>query len=80
MHTVWYMKSLSNRIVFMVSLSLCPLAGLGHGAGVDWDVYLGDKASTQFSSLDQINRENVKDLQVVADLVPSKALAARQNR
>ena len=43
-------------------LSLCPLAGLGHGAGVDWDVYLGDKASTQFSSLDQINRENVHRL------------------
>ena len=30
-----------------------------------WEVYLGDKASTQYSSLDQINRRNVDQLQVV---------------
>ena len=58
------MKSLRNRIARVLALTLCPLAGIGHGAGVDWDVYLGDKASTQFSSLDQINRKNVMGLQV----------------
>ncbi|HUF10285.1 MAG TPA: PQQ-binding-like beta-propeller repeat protein, partial [Rhodothermales bacterium] len=29
-----------------------------------WEVYLGDKASTQFSSLDLINRRNVDQLQI----------------
>src|SRR6266404_9409940 len=30
----------------------------------DWPVYLGDKASTHFSALNQINRKNVHRLQV----------------
>jgi len=30
----------------------------------DWSVYLGDQWSTQYSSLDQINRDNVGELQV----------------
>ncbi len=30
---------------------------------VNWPVYLGDSASSQFSSLDQINRENVSQLE-----------------
>ncbi len=33
-------------------------------ADVDWPVYLGDKASSQYSELDQINTENVKQLKV----------------
>ena len=61
-------KPLECRLILLgalsVTLCLCPLVGLGQGAGVDWDVYLGDKASTQFSSLDQINRNNVRGLQV----------------
>ena len=34
------------------------------GAGRDWRVYLGDKGSTHYSTLDQINRGNVTRLQV----------------
>lgn len=34
------------------------------GADRDWRVYLGDKASTQYSTLDQITRDNVAQLQV----------------
>ena len=33
-------------------------------ADVDWQVYLGDKASSQYSELDQITTENVKNLKV----------------
>lgn len=32
--------------------------------GIDWPVYQGGKHSNQYSPLDQINKENVKDLQV----------------
>ena len=34
-------------------------------AGSEWRTYGGDKAFTRYSPLDQINRENVKNLQVV---------------
>ncbi|HTG42892.1 MAG TPA: pyrroloquinoline quinone-dependent dehydrogenase, partial [Verrucomicrobiae bacterium] len=33
------------------------------GANVDWPVYLGDKSSSHFSELKQINRENVARLE-----------------
>ena len=33
-------------------------------AGRDWPIYLGDKASTHYSTLDQIHRNNVRRLQV----------------
>ena len=33
-------------------------------AGKDWPVYLGDKARTHYSSLDQINKSNVTRLKV----------------
>ncbi|MBI3191495.1 MAG: PQQ-binding-like beta-propeller repeat protein, partial [Pedosphaera parvula] len=35
-----------------------------HAAGPDWPVYLGDKASSHYSSLKQINRKNVSRLEV----------------
>jgi quinoprotein glucose dehydrogenase len=34
------------------------------GASVDWPVYLGDKESSHYSSLKQINKKNVNQLQV----------------
>jgi glucose dehydrogenase len=36
----------------------------GDTAGADWARSNGDNAASRFSSLDQINRRNVKDLQV----------------
>ena len=36
----------------------------GAPASHDWPVYLGDKASTQYSALDQINKQNVSRLKV----------------
>jgi quinoprotein glucose dehydrogenase len=41
-----------------------PPASRSVPAGQDWPVYLGDKASTQYSALDQINKQNVSRLAV----------------
>jgi quinoprotein glucose dehydrogenase len=44
---------------------LLVLGGLtGHGASNDWPVYLGDQASTHFSTLEQITSSNVHQLEV----------------
>ena len=32
--------------------------------GGDWKAYGGDEGSTRYSPLDQINRDNIKDLRV----------------
>jgi quinoprotein glucose dehydrogenase len=50
-----------------LSVLLCALpAAAQHGAkGGEWRVYGGDFGSTKYSPLDQINRENVKDLKIV---------------
>ncbi len=49
--------------LLLAAALLCPVAGLQAADG-DWPVYLGDKASTHFSTLEQINRNNVQRLQV----------------
>ncbi len=45
-----------------VALTLASLAA--GAADVDWPVYLGDKASSHFSALKQVNRRNVDRLEV----------------
>src|ERR1700744_6348894 len=42
------------------------LASCGHhdGASKDWPVYGGNKSGNRYADLRQINRDNVKDLQV----------------
>jgi quinoprotein glucose dehydrogenase len=39
-------------------------AGRAAGASTDWPAYAGDKASTKYSPLDQINRGNLKGLTI----------------
>jgi len=40
-------------------------AGLNFAeSGKEWTIYGGDYANTQYSTLDQINQENVKNLKV----------------
>ncbi|MCP5517199.1 MAG: PQQ-binding-like beta-propeller repeat protein [Verrucomicrobiales bacterium] len=39
-------------------------ATAAHPAGTDWPVFLGDGASSQFSTLDQINPDNAEQLEV----------------
>ena len=35
-----------------------------YGAQSDWPQYAGDEGGSRYSHLDQINRENIKDLEV----------------
>ena len=42
----------------------CSWLSVAHGQDVDWPNYLGGKKRDLYSSLDQINRENVAKLKV----------------
>jgi quinoprotein glucose dehydrogenase len=53
----------SKRYLLLAATLLGSVAAL-RAADHDWPVYLGDKASTHFSPLEQINRNNVQRLQV----------------
>src|SRR5437867_1774227 len=53
----------SLSYLLLAAALLGPAARL-QAADRDWPVYLGDKASTHFSTLEQINRHNVQRLQV----------------
>jgi quinoprotein glucose dehydrogenase len=53
----------SLAFLLLAAAALGPLAAL-HAADTDWPVYLGDKASTHYSTLKQINKDNVQRLQV----------------
>ncbi|MBS1829885.1 MAG: PQQ-binding-like beta-propeller repeat protein [Acidobacteria bacterium] len=44
---------------------LSSFAALLWGQNVDWSVYLGDKGTTHYSPLDQINKQNVSQLRQV---------------
>lgn len=52
------------RLLFIAFLSAGGCASLLASAGRDWPVYLGDKAASHYSSLSQINAENVSRLEV----------------
>jgi quinoprotein glucose dehydrogenase len=49
----------------VIALALSAMVGIADTSKGEWPVYGGDKASTKYSPLDQINRGNVKNLQVV---------------
>ena len=59
---------LSQRSRSFLWLALAALTPLAHaqdtGASKDWPAYSGGPAATHYSTLSQINRDNVKDLQV----------------
>ncbi|MCZ6674112.1 MAG: pyrroloquinoline quinone-dependent dehydrogenase, partial [Verrucomicrobia bacterium] len=53
--------------VFVISLCqiICLLAGCqNQDRDQDWPVYLGDKSSSQYSTLDQITKDNVDQLEI----------------
>ena len=54
------------RAVALVALVCCtsPLLGQNTERSGEWRFYGGDARSTKYSSLDQINRDNVADLQI----------------
>ena len=47
-----------------IAVATSGLAGRAAGANSDWPAYAGDKASTKYSALDQINRGNLKGLTI----------------
>ncbi len=57
----------SQRLVGGPILLFLVMSGivLSQGRQVEWRYYGGDKGFTRYSPLDQINRENVKNLQIV---------------
>ena len=56
---------MSYKTQCISTLLLLPLIyGPLYSADQDWPVYLGDKASSQYSELDQITPENVKNLKI----------------
>ena len=55
-------RNLTHRLV-LIAISCCWLS-LAHGEDADWPVYLGGKERNLYSSLAQINRENVSQLEV----------------
>ena len=57
------MRPTSTLLQSLVAGALGLVAGLQAADG-DWPVYLGDKASTHYSTLTQVNRRNVRRLQV----------------
>ncbi len=57
------------RIVFLtlastIGLVLWTAAGRAAGGNTDWPAYAGDKGSTKYSALDQIDRKNIQKLTI----------------
>jgi quinoprotein glucose dehydrogenase len=55
---------LSFLLVLTISLAGWTLIGGAADADRDWPAYAGDKGSTKYSPLDQINKETVKSLRI----------------
>ena len=59
------MKRNSFAIFFITFLITgCDQSELSEGANTDWAHYLGSPSSNQYSNLDQINKDNVRNLKV----------------
>lgn len=57
-------RSLTLFILLLFALGLLTCQSDRDGSSVDWPSYLGNPHSSQYSSLDQINRDNVHQLEV----------------
>src|SRR5579859_4854885 len=53
-----------SLVLLFIILAGCLPRSRGSATQTDWPDYLGDKARTHFSALDQINNGNVRRLQV----------------
>ena len=54
----------ATALLFAAFLSLLPAAAQTGAAGGQWRAYGGDNGNTKYSPLDQITRDNVKDLKI----------------
>lgn len=57
-------KSQFGLMVLLLLVSCENIPSSSQEAGADWPVYLGGNSSRQYSPLDQINKENIKNLKV----------------
>jgi quinoprotein glucose dehydrogenase len=55
---------MAAAILSVLFVRAVPLAGQPSAKDVEWRVYWGDNRSSKYSPLDQINRDNVKDLKI----------------
>ena len=53
-----------TALVVVIAVAAWNLSGRASGANSDWPAYAGDKASTKYSPLDQIDRVNIKALTI----------------
>lgn len=53
-----------KNLVFISIIFICACTKPNESPKINWDTYLGDKTSSQYSNLDQINKENVTDLKI----------------
>ncbi|MEX2130048.1 MAG: PQQ-binding-like beta-propeller repeat protein, partial [Pseudohongiellaceae bacterium] len=56
------MSSIQNLLMILVSVSLTLSVANAQPAGIDWPQYRGDESGSGYSSLDQLNRDNVSEL------------------
>ncbi len=60
------LKTVAVGVVGAAAVAAAALVAQAQGGRmVEWPAYAGDKASTKYSPLDQITRDNVKDLRIV---------------
>src|SRR5262245_28333943 len=60
------MRRLIKRVGLLVAATVVTwtIAGRAAGKSVDWPAYAGDRASTKYSPLDQINKDTIKNLKI----------------
>jgi len=51
-------------VVFLLAVLAVPLSGQNGGRGGEWRAYAADPGSSKYSPLDQINKDNAKNLRV----------------
>jgi len=75
-----YQRLVSWPLAAALLLS-CSVAFAQHGApDGEWPSYSGDLGSTKYSPLDQINRDNVKELQVAWQWTSPEVARVKENR
>jgi quinoprotein glucose dehydrogenase len=57
-------KMLASGVIVVVAVAVWTTAGRAADKNRDWPAYSGDKASTKYSPLDQIDRNSIKNLRI----------------
>ena len=71
-------SSTTERLLFAGAVLLTPLGAASQSSNVDWPAYHGGVDNAHYSSLSQINRSNVQDLEVAWTLDTGDALPGRE--